>query len=34
LSVLALPEAAIVSKKWIEGGANVKVQANGTGRSC
>lgn len=31
LSILALPEAAIVSKKWIEGGPNVKVQANGTG---
>jgi len=31
LSVLALPEAAIVSKKWIDGGPNVKVQANGTG---
>jgi ABC-type transport system substrate-binding protein len=31
LSVLALPEAAIVSKKWIESGPNVKVQANGTG---
>lgn len=31
LSILALPEAAIVSKKWMEGGPNVKVQANGTG---
>jgi len=31
LSVLALPEASIVSKKWIESGPNVKVQANGTG---
>ncbi|MFO1323079.1 MAG: ABC transporter substrate-binding protein [Burkholderiales bacterium] len=31
LSVLALPEAAIVSKKWIDAGPNVKVQANGTG---
>lgn len=31
LSVLALPEAAIVSRKWIEGGANVKASANGTG---
>lgn len=31
LAVLALPEAAIVSRKWIEGGANVKASANGTG---
>ena len=31
LSVLALPEAAIVSRKWMESGPNVKVQANGTG---
>jgi ABC-type transport system substrate-binding protein len=31
LSVLALPEAAIISKKWMQGGPNVKVQANGTG---
>lgn len=31
LSVLALPEAAIVSKTWMQGGPNVKVQANGTG---
>jgi len=31
LSILALPEAAIVSKKWIDGGPNVKIQANGTG---
>jgi peptide/nickel transport system substrate-binding protein len=31
LSVLALPEAAIVSQKWIQSGPNVKVQANGTG---
>ncbi len=31
LGVLALPEAAIVSRKSIEGGANVKASANGTG---
>lgn len=31
LSVLALPEAAIVSRKWVESGANLKLQANGTG---
>ena len=31
LSVLAFPEAAVVSKKWMQGGPNVKVQANGTG---
>ncbi|WYX63574.1 ABC transporter substrate-binding protein [Achromobacter xylosoxidans] len=31
LSVLALPEAAIVSRKWVEGGANLKLSANGTG---
>ena len=31
LSILALPEAAIVSRKWIESGANVKASANGTG---
>lgn len=31
LSVLALPEAAIVSKAWFDGNPNVKVQANGTG---
>jgi len=31
LSVLALPEAAIVSKGWIESGVNVKAAANGTG---
>lgn len=31
LAVLALPEGAIVSRKWIEGGANVKASANGTG---
>lgn len=31
LSVLGLPEAAIVSKAWIESGANVKAEANGTG---
>jgi peptide/nickel transport system substrate-binding protein/glutathione transport system substrate-binding protein len=29
--VLALPEAAIVSKQWMEGAPNVKVEANGTG---
>ncbi|MFA5487696.1 MAG: ABC transporter substrate-binding protein [Candidimonas sp.] len=31
LSVLALPEAAIVSRKWVESGANLKLRANGTG---
>lgn len=31
LSVLALPEASIVSKSWMEGNPNVKAQANGTG---
>jgi ABC-type transport system substrate-binding protein len=31
LSVLAFPEAAVVSRKWMQGGPNVKVQANGTG---
>ncbi|KNE29573.1 MULTISPECIES: ABC transporter substrate-binding protein [Achromobacter] len=31
LGVLALPEAAIVSRKWVEGGANLKLAANGTG---
>ncbi len=31
LSVLALPEAAIVSRKWVQGGANLKLSANGTG---
>ncbi len=31
LSVLALPEAAIVSRKWVESGANLKLSANGTG---
>lgn len=31
LTVLALPEAAIVSRKWIESGANVKASTNGTG---
>ncbi|MCC4246491.1 ABC transporter substrate-binding protein [Stappia indica] len=31
LSVLALPEAAMVSKAWVESGVNIKSQANGTG---
>ncbi|MDQ2084135.1 ABC transporter substrate-binding protein [Xanthobacteraceae bacterium Astr-EGSB] len=31
LAILALPEGAIVSRKWIEGGANAKTAANGTG---
>jgi ABC-type transport system substrate-binding protein len=31
LSVLAQPEAAILSKAWIESGVNVKAEANGTG---
>ncbi len=31
LSVLALPEASIVSKAWMEGGPNVKAETNGTG---
>lgn len=31
LSVLGLPEAAIVSKAWIGSGVNVKAEANGTG---
>lgn len=31
LSVLGLPEAAIVSRAWIESGVNVKAEANGTG---
>ena len=31
LSVLALPEASIVSKSWIESGPNVKAETNGTG---
>ena len=31
LNVLAMPEAAIVSKEWMEAGPNVKVEANGTG---
>lgn len=31
LAVLAMPEAAIVSRKWVESGANLKLSANGTG---
>src|SRR3546814_8570267 len=31
LGVLALPEAAVVSRKWVQGGANLKLSANGTG---
>lgn len=31
LSVLALPEAAIVPRKWVESGANLKLSSNGTG---
>jgi peptide/nickel transport system substrate-binding protein/glutathione transport system substrate-binding protein len=31
LSVLALPEAAIVSKRWVESGVNIKSAENGTG---
>lgn len=31
LNVLALPEASVVSKSWMEGHPNVKVQENGTG---
>jgi len=31
LNVLALPEASIVSKSWMETGPNIKVRANGTG---
>jgi len=31
LNVLALPEASIVSKSWMETGPNIKVQANGSG---
>lgn len=31
LSVLAMPEAAIVDKAWMEAKPNVKVEANGTG---
>jgi len=31
LAVLAMPEAAIVSRKWVQGGANLKLTANGTG---
>ena len=26
-----MPEAAIVSRKWVESGANLKLSANGTG---
>ncbi len=31
LSILALPEAAIMSREWMRSGPNVRVQANGTG---
>lgn len=31
LSVLGLPEAAIVSRAWIESGTNIRANANGTG---
>jgi peptide/nickel transport system substrate-binding protein len=31
LSVLALPEASIISKQWMEGNPNIKAEANGTG---
>ena len=31
LNVLALPEASIVSKAWMDAGPNIKTQANGTG---
>lgn len=31
LGALAMTEAAIVSRKWVEGGANLKMIANGTG---
>jgi len=31
LSVLAMPEASIVSKEWMETNPNIKVEANGTG---
>lgn len=31
LSVLAMTEAAIVPKQWVQGGANLKLEANGAG---
>ena len=31
LNVLALPEASIVSRSWMETGPNIKVQTNGSG---
>lgn len=31
LSVLGLPEAAIVSQSWVGSGVNIKAEANGTG---
>ncbi len=31
LSVLALPEASIISKQWMESDPNIKAEANGTG---